>query len=133
MADSDRRSKRFGWTSLLAWALAGLAIEAGLGWKVPWLLDDELARTLLRLGHAHGVGLSLVAILHEALAAPLFAAGDRRALRAVQIAAVLMPLGFLGSAFGHPEGDPSPIVLLVPLGALALVAGLGRTALAAWR
>jgi len=133
MNDGDRRSKRFGWTSLLAWALAGLGIEAALGWKLPWLLDDELARTLLRLGHAHGVGLSLVAIAHEALASPLFPADDRRALRAVQAAAVLVPLGFFGGAFGHPEGDPSVVVLLVPLGALALVVGLGRTALAAWR
>ncbi len=133
MTPDERRSKRFGWTSLLVWALAGLAIEAALGWKLPWLLDDELARTLLRLGHAHGVGLSLVAIAHEALAAPLFPAGDRRALRSVQAASVLVPLGFLGSALGHPEGDPSVVVLLVPLGALALLVGLGRTALAAWR
>jgi hypothetical protein len=46
---------------------------------------------------------------------------------------VLVPLGFFGGAFGHPEGDPSVAVLLVPLGALALVVGLGRTAQAAWR
>jgi hypothetical protein len=129
----ERREKRFGWTSLLVWALVGTAIEGALGWKVPALLDDELAHTLVRLGHAHGVGLSLVAIVHEALARPLFDPTDRRALRAIQLAAVLLPSGFFFSAFGHPEGDPSPVVVLVPLGALALLYGLGRTAHAAWR
>ena len=48
-------------------------------------------------------------------------------------ATVLLPSGFFFSAFGHPEGDPSPVVVLVPLGALALLYGLGRTAHAAWR
>jgi hypothetical protein len=115
------------------WVLAGVAIEGALGWKVPALLDDELFRTLVRLGHAHGVGLSLVAIAHEALARPLFAPDDRRALRAIQLAAVLVPSGFLFSAFGHPEGDPGPVVVLVPIGALTLLYGLGKTALAAWR
>ena len=133
MTPKERQSKRFGWTSLLLWALVGVAIEAALGWKLPALLDDELARTLVRLGHAHGVGLSLVAIAHEALATPLFPAGDRRALRAVQLASLLVPCGFVGSALGHPEGDPGVLIMLVPIGALALVAGLGRTALAAWR
>lgn len=133
MTPDERRAKRFGWTSLLVWALVGVVIEGALGWKVPALLDDELAHTLVRLGHAHGVGLSLVAIAHEALGQPLLPPGDRGALRAIQLAAVLVPSGFLFSAIGHPEGDPSPVVALVPLGALALLYGLGRTAQAAWR
>jgi hypothetical protein len=43
-----------------------------------------------------------------------------------------MPLGFTLSAFGHPEGDPSPLIFLVPAGALSLLTGLGLTTRSVW-
>lgn len=129
-----RTARRFGWTALLVWTCAGLLLEAAHGWKVSAVLDDELTRTLLRLGHAHGVGLSLLAVVHGELATPLFSPGDARVvMRALQAGALAVPLGFGLGAIGHPEGDPSVLVFLVPVGALALIYALTRTAVAAWR
>jgi hypothetical protein len=130
----QRTARRFGWTALLGWTCAGLLLEAAHGWKVSAVLDDELTRTLLRLGHAHGVGLSLVAVVHGELAMPLFSPADARTvMRALQAGALSVPVGFGLGAIGHPEGDPSVLVFLVPLGALALIYALTRTAIAAWR
>lgn len=111
-----------------------MLLEAAHGWKVSAVLDDELTRTLLRLGHAHGVGLALLAIVHGELATPLFEPdGARRVTRAMQLGATLIPLGFALGALGHPEGDPSVLVVLVPIGAIALIDGLTRTVAAVWR
>lgn len=129
-----RTARRFGWTALLGFTCAGLLLEAAHGWKVSAVLDDELTRTLLRLGHAHGVGLSLIAVVHGEFATPLFAPADARSvMRALHGAALFIPAGFGLGAIGHPEGDPNLLVLLVPLGALALIYALTRTAVAAWR
>ncbi len=62
MNDEARRCRRFGWTSLAAWALFGLALEAAHGFKLAAYLDDNLRHTILRLAHAHGVILALVVI-----------------------------------------------------------------------
>ncbi len=121
------RARRFGWASLAVWATLGLGLEAAHGFKLAAYLNDELARTLLRLGHAHGVGLSLVVLLYGVSAVPhLHVAPGRAPLsgKLLRVAAVLMPLGFALSAFGHPEGDPSIAVLLVPIGALSLLGAL---------
>ncbi len=131
-----RRARRFGWTSLFAWASFGLALEAANGFKLGPYLDDELARMLLRLGHAHGVGLALVVLAYAALpGARARARGDggRAIGRLLRAGALLVPLGFALSAIAHPEGDPSLAVLLVPVGALCILAGLGWLALGAWR
>src|SRR5262249_48615315 len=58
------RAARFGWTSLLAWAATGLALETAHGLKLAAYLDDALVRLLLTLAHAHGVGLALVVLAH---------------------------------------------------------------------
>jgi len=146
-----RRARRFAWTSLFGWVLFGLALEAAHGFKLSAYLDDGLRRSLLRLAHAHGVILALVALAHAELGAPLLmvaqpgAAGattttpsgaTRRVVRVgrwLRVGASLVPLGFALSAVRASEGDPSLAILLVPLGALALLAALGRTAWAAWR
>ncbi len=125
--------RRFGWSSLFVWATVGMGLEALHGWKVEEYLGDELARTLLTLGHAHGVGLALVVLVFGEAGVPLFArAGDGGASLALRAAAVLIPLGFSLSAPYHPEGDPGLAVWLVPLGGAALVYALARTAWAAW-
>ena len=129
--DSDgeaRRSRRFGWTALLVWASLGLALEAAHGFKLAWFLDDSLRRTLLRLAHAHGVVLALVVLAYGATARPARAIG--RLLRA---GALLMPIGFALSALRPSEGDPGLAIALVPIGALALLAGLVGAARATWR
>lgn len=130
------RARRFGWTSLLVWAALGFALEAAHGFKLDAYLGDELARMLLRLGHAHGVGLSLVVLLYGVSGVPVLTLRSGRAPLAgklVRLAAMLMPTGFTLSAFGHPEGDPSPAIFAVPIGALALLTSLALVASAAWR
>lgn len=123
------RAARFGWTALLLWACAGAALEAMHGFKVSAYLDDELTRTLLRLAHAHGVGLSLVVLVFGASASPRLAPElALHLLRALIAAAIVLPIGFLLGAIAHPEGDPSIGIFLVPLGALALIYALARTA-----
>jgi hypothetical protein len=133
--DEPRRCRRFAWTSLFGWALFGLALEAAHGFKLSAYLDDSLRRTLLRLAHAHGVVLALVVLGFGENAAALLEnpLSARRVGRLLRAGALLVPLGFALSAIRSSEGDPSLPILLVPLGALLLLAALGRTALATWR
>jgi hypothetical protein len=125
-----RRSRRFGWTALLVWASLGLALEAAHGFKLAWFLDDDLRRTLLRLAHAHGVVLALVVLAHASSAG---AARVRSIGRLLRAGALLMPIGFALSALRPSEGDPGVAIALVPIGALALLAGLAGAALRTWR
>jgi hypothetical protein len=60
-------------------------------------------------------------------------AGAARTAARLKLACVLMPLGFLLGVFGHAESDPGPGIWLVPLGALALIAGLAGATQAALR
>ena len=53
-----RDARRWGWTALCLYACMGVALEAAHALKLPVYLDDPLAQFLLRLGHAHGVGLA---------------------------------------------------------------------------
>lgn len=130
------RAQRFGWASLLTWATLGFVLEAAHGFKVAGYLDDELTRMLLRLGHAHGVGLSLVVLAYSVTALPSLSIEPGRVPlsgRLLRLAAWLMPLGFTLSAWGHPEGDPSVVIVLVPVGALVLLAALGLIVHELWR
>jgi hypothetical protein len=124
---------RFAWTSLALWAASGMTLEAAHGFKLAAYLDDELTRTLLRLAHAHGVGLSMIVLLvaaHVARIGPRLAAHLRPALF---FAAVALPGGFALGVLGHPEGDPGPGVLLAPPGGFALLYVLTRIAAASFR
>ena len=136
LATERRRALRFGWTSLAAWATGGVALELAHALKLASYLDDETTRLLLTLAHAHGVGLALVVLAYAVAGAPLFARDPARAApvgRLMRAAALLLPLGFALGAIGHPEGDPGVGVLLVPVGALALVVALVALAVRAWR
>lgn len=135
-ARETRRVRRFGWCALFVYAALGMGLEAAHGFKLSAYLDDPLTRLLLRLAHAHGVGLSLLLLVFGSAGLPLLR-NDADAGRGVgtllQSATILLPLGFGLGAIAHPEGDPGPAVLLAPIGALCLLLGLGRTALAALR
>src|SRR5262245_18441798 len=84
-----------------------------------------------RLTHTHGTLLSLV---HVAFAAGLgrFGSWGERRLQLASFlltdALVLLPAGFFLGGHGHSEVDPSPGVLLVPVGALLLAAAVGLIA-----
>ncbi len=128
-----RRARRFGWSSLCVWATLGVVLEGAHAFKVSAYLDDELARMLLRLGHAHGVLLACVCLLFSTSGVHLLAThAVRGAGRRLYAGASLLPLGFSLSAFGHSESDPGFVVFLVPLGALCLLSALAQLALASF-
>jgi hypothetical protein len=135
MSGEPARSRRFAWTSLGFWVLFGLVLEAAHGFKASAYLDDGLRRSLLRLAHAHGVILALVVLAYGEFGAPLVVPPVRAGQvgRLLRLGALLVPMGFALSAIAASEGDPSLPIALVPLGGLALLAALGRTALGAWR
>ncbi len=117
----DRRSLRFGFVSLLVWAMFGFALEIVHGLKLA-LLDDPFAFSMLRLAHAHGVGLALV-VLVARLARPQLGELEREAT-AISVGAALVPLGFALGAIGHSEGDPGIGIACLPVGALLVLFGL---------
>ena len=131
-----RAAQRFGWPALIVWALLGLGLELAHGFKLAAYLDDELTRLLLRLAHAHGIGLSLLVLVYAISGAPLLAQdphAGRTTGRLLRASAVLLPLGFAFGAIGHPEGDPSPAIVLSPVGAVCLLTALVQIARAALR
>jgi hypothetical protein len=119
---------------LLLFLSLGIVLETLHGFKIGWYLDPahQLRRLLWTLAHAHGTLLSLV---HIAFAAGLLQFGywSERRLKLASFflidALLLLPLGFFLGGIGHSEVDPSPGVLLVPVGALLLLVAV---ALIAW-
>ncbi len=86
----------------------------------------DLQRTFFRAGHAHAgvfVTLGLVCLLLTEATA-LTGAAAWLARTGVLVAAIVMPAGFFFSAMGSGRTAPSRWVLLLPVGALFLVAGL---------
>lgn len=119
-------ARAYGFVGLFGWALFGLGLEAAHAFKLAAFLDDRLTRLLLTLGHAHGVGLSLVLVVSASAGLDMLPTPTSRARvgRALRFGAVIIPTGFVLGAVHHPEGDPSLAVVLVPIGALALLYGL---------
>jgi hypothetical protein len=115
-----------GWWWLAVFLALGLGLEVMHGLKAGFYLDvsNETRRLMWTLAHAHG---TLLGVLHLAFAFTLrtLDAGEaswaRRASLALTIAGVLLPGGFLLGGLIVWGGDPFLGVLLVPLGALALL------------
>jgi hypothetical protein len=128
-----RRHHLIGWCGLLLFASLGIALETLHGLKVGYYLDPEhrMRRLLWTLAHAHG---TLLALVHVAFAAglPYLGQWTPRRLKLASFfltdALLILPLGFFLGGFGHTEVDPSPGVLLVPIGAVFLLAALGLIA-----
>ena len=122
-----RQHLRFGWSGLLVFAALGVALEALHAWKVGAYLgvDHETRRLMWTLAHALGIGLSLLQIAFAA-SLPLMAAGPSPLTsRLLHAATVLVPLGFFLGGVNTFEADPGFGILLVPVGALALLIALG--------
>src|SRR5437016_2177351 len=129
-----RRHHRIGWWALLLFLSLGIALETLHGFKVGFYLDPahRLRRLLWTLAHAHGTLLALVQLAFAFSLAGLGRWTERRLRLASFLlldGLVLLPAGFFAGGIGHSEVDPSPGVLLVPLGALALLVAV---ALIAW-
>src|SRR5262245_39665273 len=125
-----RRHHGFGWCGLLVFLSLGIVLEALHGFKIGSYLDPDhkVRRELWRLAHAHGTLLALVNVAFAA-GLPHFGRWTAARLKLASFflldAAVLMPVGFFLGGLGHGESDPSAGVLLVPLGAALLFAGVG--------
>lgn len=120
---------RFGLAALVLFAAGGVALEALHGFKVSWYLrvEAEGRRELLVLGHAHGTLLALIVLVVTGLwprLSRVAAARRRFAAASLRGATLLLPAGFLLGGVGAKGGDPGYGILLVPLGAVLLVAGL---------
>jgi hypothetical protein len=123
------RHHRYGWWALLVFAGAGLVLESLQGFRTPWYVDADVdtRRTMFRLAHAHGALLALVnlafaAALRAGLLARLDAPSRSGAL--LLAGSVAIPAGFFAGGVWFVQADPGFGVLLVPLGALLLLAGV---------
>lgn len=125
--DVSLQHLRFGWSGLLVFAALGVALEALHAWKVGAYLgvDNETRRLMWTLAHAHGVGLSLLQIAYAASLRLMAAVPTLLTSRLLHGATVLVPLGFFLGGVNTYEADPGFGILLVPVGALALLIALG--------
>lgn len=118
---------RFGWWSLVVFAGFGLVLETLHGFKLAAYLDltNDTRRLMWTLAHAHGIGLSLVHLIF-ALAVQLDLAGPAGRFplisRLLLGASVLVPGGFFAGGAVYYGGDPGLGILLVPVGAVFLLA-----------
>jgi hypothetical protein len=120
----EARHLRLALVHVAIFLAAGLWLEAMYGLRAAGWLDDDLRREFLRLGHAHG---ALLGLLNLALSWAMSRLGtpDRwaRSIRvAALLGALLVGLGFFGGGLWHAPTDPGPLVLMVPAGAMMLLA-----------
>jgi len=133
-----RAHLRIAWVGLLTFATFGLALEGLQGFKsVSYLgVGNETRRLMWTLAHAHGVGLSLVQIGFAVTSALCLDLPSRMLARAswlLNCAFLLIPGGFLLGGLATYGGDPGIGILLVPVGALMLLAALAAVAGGLWR
>lgn len=121
-----QRHLRVGYSGLLAFATLGVVLEALHAWKASAYLgvDHEARRLMWTLAHAHGVGLSLLQIAFAVSLSLMAAERLLLASRLLNAATLLIPLGFFLGGVNTYEADPGFGILLVPLGALALLVAL---------
>ena len=129
VVDYTRRHLRLGWWSLLLFATLGLGLESLHGFKVRAYLDvsNETRRLMWTLAHAHGTLLAVLNIVFglSVRAVPeLTAARVPLISRALVGATVVMPAGFFLGGVTFYAGDPGLGILLLPVGALLLLAAL---------
>jgi hypothetical protein len=132
------RHMRAGWAALLVFATLGIGLETLHAFKLPAYLDvgNETRRLMWTLAHAHGVGLGLLNIGYAATLRVFFRDTARvleLASMLIVTATVLLPLGFALGGIVTYGGDPGPLVLLVPIGALLLWIALALVVREAYR
>lgn len=120
---------RFGFWSLFVFAVLGLALEMLHAFKMAAYLDvgNETRRLMWTLAHAHGTVLPLINIAYGlSLRAGIL--DDLRRVRetswSLAIATILLPTGFFLGGVRFYSGDPGLAIVLVPVGAAALLVGL---------
>lgn len=113
---------RQGWISLALWIAFGILLEGFSAFRSPAYLDDAVRREMFRLAHAHGTLLNLV-LLGAAICAHLnlIRLGPMTSL-GLRAAVLLLPAGFLFGGLWHFKDEPGTAILLVPVGAVLLLA-----------
>lgn len=128
---SPERHHRLSLALLAVFLASGLWLEAMIGLRAGGWVDDPLRREFLRLGHAHGGVLALVnlgvAWSIGQLRTPAAWAGKIRL--AAWLGALLVGVGFMAGGLTHGPTDPGPPILVVPAGALMLLAAVVAVAL----
>jgi hypothetical protein len=117
---------RFGWWSLTLFAGLGLTLEVLHGFKVGAYLDvsNEPRRLMWTLAHAHGAVIAVINILYGLALGGGAATARGVASRGLVASGVLLPLGFFLGGLIYYGGDPGLGIVLVPIGAIALIAAL---------
>ncbi len=129
------RHLSFGWCSLVLFLSLGIGLEVLHGIKAGLYLDvsNHTRRFMWTLAHAHGTGLALVQIAFALTLQHIpFWEGKRRGFASAALigAAVLVPAGFFLGGVDVHGADPGLGILLVPVGALLLLAAGVMTAVA---
>jgi hypothetical protein len=127
--DYARRHLRLGWWSLLCFATLGLVLESLHGFKARAYLDvsNETRRLMWTLAHAHGTLLAIINIvfgLSLRVVPELTATRVQLVSPALVGATVLMPVSFFLGGIAFYSGDPGVGILLLPVGALLLLAAI---------
>jgi len=130
-SDLVRRHWKLGFWGLLFFLSLGMFLESLHGFKVSWYLNvsSETRRLMWRLAHAHGTVFSLLNLVYALCllaARPVPAAAW--CSRCVVAGTLLVPVGFFLGGLVVRGGDPSAGVFLVPIGGLALLVGIGWSA-----
>jgi hypothetical protein len=131
----QRACLRFGWTAVAVFLTLGIALEACHLFKLPYYLDGTLRRELWTLAHAHGTLLGLLTVVFGLTAGTCLPDERTRRIASwlVRLGALLVPVGFFLGGIGNTEVDPSPPIVLVPLGALLALLGVASLAVGSWR
>jgi predicted phage tail protein len=127
--DYGRRHLQIGWWSLLVFATLGLVLESLHGFKLRLYLDvsNETRRLMWTLAHAHGTLLGAVNVLFGLtvrMTPSMTDARQRLVSRLLVGATILLPSGFFLGGVSFYAGDPGLGILLLPVGATMLLAGL---------
>lgn len=111
--------------AVAVFSLMGVGLEAAHGLKLGFYLDvaNETRRLMWTLAHAHGtlLGLVHIAFAFSVDKFDLSHKAKRRCSAASIFALVVLPGGFFVSGWTVYGGDPGRAIVVVPLGALALI------------
>lgn len=120
------RHLRAGYLGLALYISVGALLEVFHALKSPIFVDAgrETTRLLLRLGHAHGTLLSLVNVVYALTLRVRPEVGSAAISSCLLAALLLLPVGFLLGGAWAKAGDPGLGIVLVPAGALLLIAAV---------
>jgi len=130
-----RRHLVAGWWAVLLFLTLGTVLEILHGYKVSWYLDvgNSTRRLMWTLAHAHGTLLGVLNIVFSLTVRNLPWTGRSPNVASVALlgATLLLPGGFFLGGIVTYDGDPGLGILLVPVGALALLLAVTLTAVTA--